>query len=148
MRQGFQHKSPVSNTQQNCINTADRTATRPTSKTSPLALQKSLRHVIGDFTLTAYTLDYHCTGKRPSEPGFGITASGTHALVGRTIAVDPRVIPIGSRVFIEGIGSRIAEDTGGGVKGRHLDILFPSEHAAVTFGVKRHVRVYLEEIPR
>ncbi len=147
-RQGFQRKPTVSNTHRNCSNTDEKTGNRPVLKTSARIPQKPLRHVIGDFTLTAYTLDYHCTGKRPSQPGFGITASGTHARVGRTIAVDPRVIPIGSRVFIEGIGSRIAEDTGGGVKGRHLDILFPSEHAAVTFGVKRHVRVYLEEMPR
>lgn len=106
------------------------------------------RHALGGFMLTAYVLDFHCTGKRPLQPGFGITASGTHAQAGRTIAVDPRVIPIGSKVFIEGIGTRIAEDTGGGVKGKHLDILLPSEDAAVHFGVKRHVQVYLEGIPR
>lgn len=131
-----------------CINTDGKTARNQTAHGTRHTVHRTPRHAIGDFVLTAYTLDYHCTGKRSSEPGFGITASGTHARIGRTIAVDPRVIPIGSRVFIEGIGTRIAEDTGGGVKGRHLDILFPNERAALSFGVKRHVRVYLEEIPR
>jgi 3D (Asp-Asp-Asp) domain-containing protein len=101
---------------------------------------------LDNFTLTAYVLDERSTGKKPGSRGFGITASGTRAQVQRTVAVDPQVIPIGSYVYIEGIGWRVAEDTGGAVKGRHIDVLVPSEQVAIQFGVKRHVRVYV--IPR
>lgn len=96
-----------------------------------------------DVTLTAYALSKRSTGKRPGDPGFGITASGHRARVGVTIAVDPRVIPLGSWVYIEGVGWRRAEDTGGLVKGRHIDILLPSDDAALAFGVRKHVRVYV-----
>ncbi|MCL6446026.1 MAG: 3D domain-containing protein [Alicyclobacillus sp.] len=96
-----------------------------------------------DFTVTAYAVSFHSTGKSPNSPGFGITYSGTRATVARTIAVDPHVIPIGSLVYIEGIGWRLAEDIGGAVKGRHIDLLLPSDAAAIRFGVKRHVRVYV-----
>ncbi|MCF8565384.1 3D domain-containing protein [Alicyclobacillus tolerans] len=99
-------------------------------------------HVIGDFVLTAYSLDEHSTGKTPGSPGFGITYSGTRAKVNRTVAVDPRVIPIGTPIYIEGLGWRLAEDTGGAVKGRHIDVLLNSEREAYRFGVKRHIRVY------
>lgn len=96
-----------------------------------------------DVFLTAYSLDVRSTGKTPACKDYGITFSGTRATAGRTVAVDPRVIPIGTPIYIEGIGWRIAEDTGGAVKGRHIDVLLSSEQAAIRFGVKRHVRVYV-----
>jgi 3D (Asp-Asp-Asp) domain-containing protein len=65
--------------------------------------------------------------------------------VGQTVAVDPRVIPIGTRLYIEGLGWRLAEDVGGAVKGRHIDVLLPSDHDAILFGVRRHVKVYVEK---
>jgi 3D (Asp-Asp-Asp) domain-containing protein len=66
-----------------------------------------------------------------------ITATGTTARAGRTVAVDPKVIPLGSRVFIEGVGERIAEDVGGGVKGHHIDVYLGTVPQAFRFGVKR-----------
>lgn len=54
--------------------------------------------------------------------GDGITYTGTKATVGRTVAVDPAVIPLGSWLYIEGFGWRRAEDTGGKVKGNVIDI--------------------------
>ncbi|SHJ97118.1 3D (Asp-Asp-Asp) domain-containing protein [Alicyclobacillus tolerans] len=95
----------------------------------------------GDFTLTAYALDAGCTGKAPGMPGFGVTSTGARATVGRTIAVDPRYIPYGTLVYIEGLGWRIAEDTGGAIRGRHIDVLLPSHQAAIEFGVKHHQKV-------
>lgn len=94
-------------------------------------------------TLTAYTLDEASTGKSPASAAFGITASGTHAKVGRTVAVDPNIIPIGSLVYIPDIGWRVAEDSGGAVKGRHIDILLESRRAALLFGVHRDRLVYI-----
>jgi 3D (Asp-Asp-Asp) domain-containing protein len=105
---------------------------------------KSAVTPIGEFTLTAYSLSRASTGKVPGMPGFGITYSGTKAKVMRTVAVDPRIIPIGTPIFIEGIGWRLAEDTGGAVKGRHIDVLLNSHEEAIRFGVRRHIRVYLE----
>jgi 3D (Asp-Asp-Asp) domain-containing protein len=85
---------------------------------------------IGRFKLTAY-----------SGPQMGqalpITATGTTARAGRTVAVDPKVIPLGSRVYIEGVGERIAEDVGGGVKGQHIDVYLGTVPQAFRFGVKR-----------
>lgn len=103
---------------------------------------RMMRRPLGEFTLTAYAVSERSTGKRPSSPDYGITFSGTRAQVGRTVAVDPHVIPIGTPLYIEGIGIRLAEDIGGAIKGRHIDVLVPSDDIAFRFGVKRHVAVY------
>jgi 3D (Asp-Asp-Asp) domain-containing protein len=97
---------------------------------------------LGEFTLTAYALSRQSTGKSPGMKGFGITYSGTRAALNRTVAVDPKVIPIGTPIYIRGLGWRLAEDIGGAVKGKHIDVLLPSDAAAIRFGVKHHVAVY------
>lgn len=61
------------------------------------------------YILTAYCPCENCCGKSD-----GITASGTKATEGRTIAVDPTIIPYGTKVEIQGLGIFIAEDCGGG----------------------------------
>lgn len=103
------------------------------------------RTIESTFTLTAYNLDRASTGKSPGEPGFGVTSTGTHAESGRTVAVDPSVIPYGSLLYIEGLGWRVAEDTGGAIHGHHIDVLMNTRGNALKFGVKRHckVEVYL-----
>jgi uncharacterized protein YabE (DUF348 family) len=77
---------------------------------------------------TSYTADYACTGKRPGDRGFGKTATGTKAKRDpnsySTVAVDKRIIPLGTKLYIEGYGYAIAEDVGGGVRGRHVDLYF------------------------
>jgi 3D (Asp-Asp-Asp) domain-containing protein len=50
------------------------------------------------------------------------TASGTCAEAGRTVAVDRRIVPLGADLLIEGVGARVAEDTGSRVRGRHIDL--------------------------
>lgn len=99
------------------------------------------------FNLTAYTSGPESTGKFPGHPEFGITSTGTHATEGRTIAVDPRVIPYGTKVYIEGVGIRTAEDTGGAIKGNRIDVYMDDLGQARTFGVKRDVRVYILSLP-
>lgn len=94
-------------------------------------------------TLTAYTAGVESTGKRPSDPGYGTTYSGSSATEGRTIAVDPGVIPIGATVFIDGIGVRTAEDTGSAIRGARIDVFMNDLRQAREFGVKKNVIVYV-----
>ena len=69
--------------------------------------------------------------------GDGITATGTTPKVGRTIAVDPSVIPYGTRVYIPALGGTyIAEDCGGGIKGNKIDIFMSSEAKCNSWGVR------------
>lgn len=94
-------------------------------------------------TLTAYTAGYESTGKTPSHPAYGITASGAKVKENHTIAVDPDVIPLGTLVYIEGLGIRKAEDTGSAIKGHKIDVYIPDLEEALEFGVKKNVRVYV-----
>lgn len=54
----------------------------------------------------------------------------------KVIAVDPRVIPLGSKVWVEGYGTAIAGDTGGAIKGNKIDVFIPSQSAALQWGRK------------
>ena len=85
---------------------------------------------IGKYKLTAYCACNKCCGKTD-----GITATGTKATQGRTIAVDPKVIPYGSEVLIDG-KTYIAEDCGGAIKENRIDVFFDSHEDALQFGVK------------
>jgi len=69
--------------------------------------------------VTAYTAA--SSGKSPDHPSYGITASGRPAGTG-IVAVDPNVIPFRSEVYVPGYGIGFAGDTGGGVKGRWIDL--------------------------
>jgi 3D (Asp-Asp-Asp) domain-containing protein len=94
---------------------------------------------LGAFTLRAYT------HPRPSYKSTARTSTGTIPDPERTIAVDPRVIPFGSRVYIEGIGERIAEDSGAKIKGKQIDVFLPSREHCRRFGVQsRDVMVMIE----
>ncbi|NLX03417.1 MAG: hypothetical protein GXY40_12960 [Syntrophomonadaceae bacterium] len=73
----------------------------------------------------------------------GITKSGTMVRPG-VVAVDPEVIPLGTEIFIEGLGVFTAEDTGGAIKGNRLDIYFESRKEALEFGVQS-VNVFIKE---
>ncbi|MGO4349269.1 ubiquitin-like domain-containing protein [Paenibacillus sp. MCAF9] len=101
------------------------------------------RKVLKNVTLTAYSADLSSTGKDESHPEYGITSSGTRVQEGRTIAVDPKVIPIGWWVYIEGIGFRRAEDKGSAVKGNKIDVYFDSTKIANKFGRKKGITVYV-----
>ncbi len=95
---------------------------------------------------TAYTASYADTGKGPGDPGFGITYTGVKARKG-IIAVDPRVIPLGTRVYVEVMGKvsdygyAVAADTGGAIKGNLIDLYYDSQSFVNNWGCK-NVRVY------
>ena len=77
---------------------------------------------------SAYCPCYRCCGKCD-----GITATGTKATAGRTIAVDPKVIPYGTEVIING-NTYVAEDCGGAIKGNRIDVYFDTHAEALQFG--------------
>ncbi|MGE5573278.1 MAG: 3D domain-containing protein [Bacteroidota bacterium] len=95
-------------------------------------------------TATAYDSCPICTGKTKDHPAFGVTSSGVPATPDRTIAVDPQVIPIGSWVYVEGLGVYRAEDTGGAIRGNRIDIFMPTHEEALEFGI-REIDVFLVE---
>ncbi|WP_134702221.1 3D domain-containing protein [Ammoniphilus sp. YIM 78166] len=101
------------------------------------------RKVLNNVVLTAYSSGVSHTGKGPDHPQYGITATGKRAQEGRTIAVDPSVIPMGTWVYIEGVGFRRAEDKGGAVKGNKIDIFFENDLAAHRFGKRKSKAVYV-----
>jgi len=63
-----------------------------------------------------------------------------------TIAVDPRVIPLGTKLYVEGYGYGTASDTGGEIKGARLDVFFENRQQALKWGLKRVEVLILEEI--
>ncbi len=58
------------------------------------------------------------------------------------VAVDPNVIPLGTRLYIEGYGEAIAADTGGAIKGNRIDLCFSDHQSALKFGIQ-NVKVYV-----
>lgn len=94
---------------------------------------------------TAYTAGYESTGKNPGHPAYGITKTGTKVLEGRTIAVDPDVISLGSEVRIPCLSSYtyIAEDIGGAIKGNKIDIYMKDLQSAKNWG-RRTVKILVK----
>lgn len=103
-------------------------------------------NVIADFKNEEYKLVYlgehklthYCNEKYKHicGNGDGLTAIGTQTTVGKTAAVDPKKIPYGSQIYIEGYGWRVAEDCGSDVKGSQIDILVDTHSEAYAMGVK------------
>jgi 3D (Asp-Asp-Asp) domain-containing protein len=82
---------------------------------------------------TAYTEGFESCGKLPNHPAYGITASGKRVAVGM-IAADTRILPFGTKVYIDGMGIYTVEDTGGAIKGNCIDIYMPRLEDAIKFG--------------
>ncbi len=88
-----------------------------------------------DMTATAYTrYDPGCTD---------YTYRGSFLRKG-LVAVDPNVIPLGTRLFIPGYGFAIADDIGGAIKGLRIDLAYETRAEALQFGRKK-VKVYIVE---
>ena len=100
--------------------------------------------------MTACTVSHYCCEKRPHicGTGNGITASGVPVQAGVSVAVDPKVIPLGSTVYVDyGDGvvhTYIAHDTGGAVKGNHIDVAVETHAEALRLGLKKAI-VWWEE---
>ncbi|RMF35830.1 MAG: DUF348 domain-containing protein [Chloroflexi bacterium] len=86
---------------------------------------------------TSYTAA--TSGKSRDHPRYGITATGLKMRKG-IVAVDPRVISLGSRVYVPGYGIGLAADTGGAIKGRRIDLGYDEDNLVLWY---RWVDVYL-----
>ena len=82
---------------------------------------------LGEFKITHYCPCKICCGKTD-----GITCTGTQATAGRTVAVDPRVIPYGTEILIDG-HVYVAEDSGG-FRGKQIDIFCKTHEEAIVLG--------------
>ena len=102
------------------------------------AKMRSQYKKLGTFNASAYCGCASCCGSAG-----GHTASGTTPRAGRTIATDPSVIPLGSKVLIDG-KEYVAEDTGGAIGGKRIDIFFSSHSEALQFG-RRSVEVSIKK---
>ncbi len=86
------------------------------------------------------------TAYSPEDPGVDwVTATGDRARKG-VVAVDPRLVPLHSKLYIEGYGSSDAVDVGGWIKYYHIDVFFPTKEEALKWG-KRYKWVYIIEYP-
>ncbi|MCG7436719.1 LysM peptidoglycan-binding and 3D domain-containing protein [Lysinibacillus fusiformis] len=110
--------------------TAPSTSTTASKENAPEANKTASKEIIVE--ASAYTAS--CEGCS------GITATGMNLKANpnaKVISVDPAVIPLGSKVYVEGYGEAIAGDTGGAIKGKRIDVFFPSQQDAINFGVKQ-----------
>jgi 3D (Asp-Asp-Asp) domain-containing protein len=106
------------------------------SRKSIEATRSSSRgRLLGTFEATAYTDDVESQGK-----WVGQTASGLKPQVG-VVAVDPKIIPLGTKLYVEGYGNAIAGDVGGAIKGKMLDVFLPDKDSCMKWG-RREVKVW------
>jgi 3D (Asp-Asp-Asp) domain-containing protein/LysM repeat protein len=107
------------------------------TKSKPTIKEQKSDEVAKELTVTATAYTANCEGCS------GTTATGVDLKANpdaKVIAVDPNVIPLGSKVYVEGYGYATAEDTGGAIKGNKIDLFIPSEDEAKEWG-KRKVTV-------
>ena len=106
-----------------------------------------------EVSATAYCLCQKCCGKLPSHPSYGYTASGIKIIPGtgmKVIAVDPGIIPLGSKVYVQGLygawdyGNAVAGDTGSAIKDHKIDLYMDTHEEALMWG-RRNVNVYVVE---
>lgn len=113
----------------------EKAATPAPAKAEPAKAQPAEEPAGGkEFYVSATAYTASCTGCS------GITATGInlHANPGlKVIAVDPSVIPLGSKVWVEGYGNAIAGDTGGAIKGNKIDLFMANKSDALSFGRKQ-----------
>lgn len=99
---------------------------------------------LGEFRITAYCSCAECCGiwasKRPNGIVYG--ASGEELIANYSIAVDPEVIPYGTKVYFND-NEYIAHDCGGAIKENRIDLYFNSHREAIEWGVQYH-EVYME----
>ncbi len=107
-----------------------------------------------DLQLRVKTTGY-CNGAvcgavgKPGDPGYGLTNSGLPAARG-TIAADPNLFAVGTRINVPGYGPGTVMDTGGAIRGLRLDLWFATRPEAIAWGVRNvtvTVRIPVQPLP-
>lgn len=128
-KESVEKKSTTKKKATSTKSTTKKKATSTKKETKKKSTKKESKKVnLGTFKVYAYSSG-------------GITASGARTKANHTVAVDPKVIPLGSKIMVNGKVYK-AEDTGGAIKGKKLDIYMPSESDCRNWGV-RNCTVYL-----
>ncbi|MGH0635639.1 cell wall-binding protein EntC [Bacillus pacificus] len=102
------------------------------TETSAPSSSRELRVVATAYTADPLENGYKAGDQVKSALGHNLTANPNMKL----IAVDPSVIPLGSKVWVEGYGVAIAGDTGGAIKGNKIDVLMPDKGTSSNWGRK------------
>lgn len=113
-------------------------------KDAPVAPAPTVQTVTTTYGEMTYSslISMEATAYLPCDgDGAGITATGIAAGYG-IVAVDPSVIPLGTRLYIPGYGTALAADTGGAIRGNKIDLCMESYGEAMRFG-RRSVEVYI-----
>jgi len=97
--------------------------------------------LVQEQTMAMLATGYSAHPKSTAPYDDGFSALGLPAGYG-LVAVDPQVIPLGTRLYVEGYGYAIAADVGGGIDGRQIDLCFDSHQDALNFG-RRWVKVHI-----
>lgn len=109
--------------------------------TTTVSRSKDSSSGVRQFYVTASAYTANCAGCS----GYTSTGINLHANPdAKVIAVDPDVIPLGTRVYVEGYGYAVAADTGGAIDGRHIDVFFPTKAQAYAWGVRKVLIKILE----
>lgn len=122
--------------------TEEVTAVEAQEQTEPLDELEEAPELV---SLGEYTITYYCKENYPHICNDGDstrTATGTIPTPGRTIAVDPKVIPYGTEVIING-NTYIAEDCGGAINGNRIDIVVDTHEEALKCGID-HYEVFVK----
>jgi 3D (Asp-Asp-Asp) domain-containing protein len=114
--------------------------TKAAAKTTVVKKAAAKTAAYKTITVKAYAYTVDCKGCS------GITATGLNLKKNpsmKVIAVDPKVIPLGSKVYVEGYGYAVAADKGGGIRGNKIDVFMPTKAKAIQWGVRTvKVKVY------
>lgn len=111
---------------------------KETSKNSKPSSSKQQKKYIGEFKLTGYCSCSSCSGGWGSQ-----TAAGVPARAGTTVAADRNVLPLGTRIYIEGVGERIVQDVGGAIKGNKIDVYVNSHSDCYADNINTTAKVYI-----
>ncbi|WP_249336626.1 LysM peptidoglycan-binding and 3D domain-containing protein [Sporosarcina sp. Marseille-Q4063] len=112
---------------------AKKTAVTKASKKVDTPSRSTSEKATKEFTVTATAYTAYCNGCS------GITKTGINLKQNpdlKVIAVDPSVIPLGTKVHVEGYGYAIAGDIGGAIKGNKIDVFIPTQSEALNWGRK------------
>lgn len=129
-KQLTQAQNKLKQERQNAVKTANVVNQNKTQAKSRASKENSTVKNTMYVTATAYSHESSKTGL--TYMGYNIRKNPNMKL----IAVDPSVIPLGSKVWVEGYGEAIAGDTGGAIKGHKIDVLMPNDAQAIRWGRK------------